>query len=389
MRDFVYYAPTKVVFGRGKETEVGELIKGYGFKKIMMQYGKDSIKKSGLYDRVIKSLADAGISVVEMGGVEPNPKVEFVRKAAELAKNENVELILAVGGGSVIDSVKSTAGAVAMDCDPWDLHTRKVIPTKALPVATILTHSAAGSEMSGNAVITNMAENMKRGCGSPCLRPLFSILNPELTFTVSKYQTACGVVDIMAHTMERYFTVCEPTPLTDRIAEGVLKSVVEAAKIVIDNPCDYDARATIMWASSVSHNDLTSCGRENFLAVHQLEHALSGEFDKVAHGAGLAVLYPAWARYVYKENIPRFAQFARNVWDVTEVDDEKAAIMGIEWMAEFFKSIGMPSKISEFDIPSGFENRFAELTTFGKTRTVKSYIELGYDEIVDIFKMCY
>ncbi len=389
MRDFIYYAPTKVVFGKDKENEVGELVKGYGFKKIMMQYGKDSIKKSGLYHRVMKSLEAAGISVVEMGGVEPNPKVEFVRSAAELAKKENVELILAVGGGSVIDSVKSTAATVAMGCDPWDLHTRKVVPDKALPVATILTHSAAGSEMSGNTVITNLSENMKRGCGSPYLRPLFSILNPELTFTVSKYQTACGVVDIMAHTMERYFTVCEPTPLTDRIAEGLLKSVIEAAKVVMENPSDYNARATIMWASSVSHNDLTSCGRESFLAVHQLEHALSGEFDKVAHGAGLAVLYPAWAKYVYKENVPRFAQFARNVWDVTETDDENAALMGIERMAEFFKSIGMPSKISEFDIPSGFENRFAELTTFGKTRTVKSYIELGFDEIVDIFKLCY
>ena len=193
----------------------------------------------------------------------------------------------------------------------------------------------------------------------------------------------------MAHTMERYFTVCEPTPLTDRIAESVLKSVIESAKVVMENPCDYEARATIMWGSSLSHNDLTSCGRESFLAVHQLEHALSGEYDEVAHGAGLAVLYPAWAKYVYKENVPRFAQFARNVWGVTEADDEKAALMGIEKMSEFFVSIGMPAKIRDFNVPESSIPRFAELCTFGRQRKIKSYIELGYNEIIDIFKLCY
>ncbi len=389
MRDFNFYAPTKVIFGKGRQREIGKIIKSYGFKKIMMQYGKNSIKASGLYDEVMSSLKENGIDVVEMGGVEPNPKLSFVRDAVKLAREEKVEMILAVGGGSVIDSVKSTAAAVTNNCDPWDLHTCKVIPTSALPVGCILTHSAAGSEMSGNSVITNMELNMKRGFGSEHIRPLFSILNPELTFTVSQYQTACGVVDIMAHTMERYFTLCEPTPLTDRIAEGVLKSVIEAAKVVMENPEDYNARATIMWASSVSHNDLTSCGRENFLAVHQLEHALSGEYDEIAHGAGLAVLYPAWARYVYKENISRFAQFARNVWNVEEVTDEKAALLGIERMWEFFVSIGMPDKIRDFGVPDGVFDRMAWLCTFGKTRTIKSYIELDYDRIIDIFKMCY
>lgn len=389
MLDFNYYAPTKIIFGKDRETEVGEIIKNYGFKKIMMQYGKQSIKQSGLYDRVISSLKQAEIEVVEMSGVEPNPKLDFVRKAAELARAEKVELILAVGGGSVIDSSKSTAASAAMNCDPWDLHTRKKAINAALPVACILTHSAAGSEMSGNAVITNMDENMKRGVGSEHLRPLFSILNPELTFTVSKYQTACGIVDIMAHTMERYFTVCEPTPITDSIAEGLLRTVISASKLVMKNPCDYNARADIMWASSVSHNDLTSCGRESYLAVHQIEHALSGEFDEIAHGAGLAVLYPAWAKYIYKENIPRFAQFARNVWGVTESDDTKAAISGIEKMSDFFAEIGMPTKLRDFGISNKSFERMAWLCTFGKTRTIKTFVELDCDKITEIFKLCY
>ncbi len=389
MLDFIYYAPTKVFFGRNKHIEVGEIIKSYGFKKIMMQYGKGSIKKTGLYDRVMKSLTDNGIEVVEMGGVEPNPKLSFVREAVKVAKDTGVEMILAVGGGSVIDSAKYTAAGAVADCDVWDFPTRRSEVKEALPVATILTISAAGSEMSGNAVVTNMEENMKRGYGCDAFRCLFSILDPELTYSVSKYQTACGIVDIMAHTMERYFTPCEPTDLTDRISESLLKSVIDAGRTAIENPCDYEARATIMWASSLSHNNITSCGRDSFLAVHQLEHALSGEYDEVAHGAGLAVLYPAWARYIYKHNIPRFAQFARRVWDVDSADDEKAAALGIERMAEYFEFLGMPAKIRDFGIKDECCERLAELCTFGKTRTVRSFVDLDYERIKEIFESCF
>lgn len=388
MKDFIYNAPTKVFFGKGKHREVGKIIKDYGFSKIMLMYGMGSIKKSGLFDEVTASLSENGIEFVEMGGVEPNPKLDYVRKAAEMAKKENVELILAVGGGSAIDAAKYTAASVANDCDPWDLPTRKCIPKKGLPVGCILTIAAAGSEMSGSAVITNTELNMKRGFNSEFNRCKFAICNPELTYTVGQYQTACGIVDIMAHTMERYFTVCEDTYLTDRIAESVLKAVINAGKTLKDNPRDYDARANMMWASSLSHNDLTGCGRENALCVHQLEHALSGEFDHVAHGAGLAVLFPAWARYIYKHNIPRFAQFARNVWDVAEENDEKAALCGIEKMAEFFKFIGMPHTLREFGIESDSVGRFADLCTFHRTRTVKSYIELDYNVIKEIFGSC-
>ena len=388
MLNFVYHTPTKVYFGKGTQKNVGEIIKGYGFKTIMMQYGKDSIKKSGLYDEVMASLKENGINVIEMGGVEPNPKVSFVREAIKRARDGKAEMILAVGGGSVIDSAKSTAAGALYDGDVWDFPAQKKVPEKALPVGCILTHSAAGSEMSSSAVLTNMELNMKRGFNSETNRCLFAICNPELTYTVGKYQTACGIVDIMSHTIERYFTLCPPTPLTDSVAEGILRSVVSAAKVVMDNPTDYDARATIMWASSLSHNGLTGCGRENALAVHQLEHALSGEYDFVAHGAGLSMLFPAWARFVYKEDVPRFAQFARNVWDVKENDDEKAALMGIDAMADFFKSIEMPLSLTELGIADDCADRLAELCTFGKTRTVKSQVTLDYDNIKKIFESC-
>ena len=389
MLDFTYYAPTKVHFGKGKEQQVGEIVASYGFQTVMLQYGKESIKKSGLYDTVMASLSAAGIRVVEMGGVEPNPKIEFVREAAALAKKEGVELILAVGGGSVIDSSKYTALAAANDGDVWDFITRKRTPASALPVGVILTIAAAGSEMSGSAVLSNLELSMKRGLNGDFNRPLFAICNPELTYTVSRYQTACGIVDIMAHTMERYFTDCKATPLTDRLAESILVSVIEAGKVLMDSPDDYEARATMMWASSLSHNDLTGCGRENALPVHQLEHALSGEFDHIAHGAGLAVLFPAWGRYVLEENLPRFAQFARRVWGVSEEDERLAALAGIEKMSEYFASLGMPQKLSDFGIPKDILSKLTELCTFGNTRTVKSYVELNQKTIQEIFESCY
>lgn len=388
MNDFIYNTPTKVYFGKGKEKEIGEIIREYGYKKIMLQYGKGSVIKSGLLDTIKASLNNSAIEFVEMGGVEPNPKITFVRDAIAVAKREKVDMILAVGGGSVIDSCKYTALGAKADCDVWDFAMGKRKPIDAIPVACVLTHSAAGSEMSNSAVITNLELNMKKGCSTELNRLKFAVMNPELTFTLPAYQTACGVVDIMAHTMERYFTVCDDTDLTDRIAESILKAVISAGRVAVETPNDYEARATIMWASSLSHNGLTGCGRENYLAVHQLEHALSGEYDHVAHGAGLAVLFPAWAKYVYKTNVKRFAQFARRVWDIVESDDEKAAIKGIEAMSNYFKSIGMPTTLREFNIPNVAE-RLADLCTYQKTRTVKSYITLDYKVIKEIFESCY
>lgn len=388
MLDFEFYTPTKVFFGKGKQHEVGKIINDYGYTKIMLQYGKGSIKQSGLYDEIMSSLCKYNIEVIQMGGVEPNPKIEFVRDAVNLAKKEKVELILAVGGGSVIDAAKYTALGAVSDFDIWDFVTGKEKPKSALPVGCVLTIAAAGSEMSWSAVVTDLSKNMKRGLASDLIRPLFAICNPELTYTVSPYQTACGITDIMAHTMERYFTPCEPTDLTDRISESILKSVINSAKVVMENPYDYEARANIMWASSLSHNNLTGCGRINALPVHQLEHAVSGEYDSVAHGAGLAVLFPAWAKYVYKQNIPRFAQFARRVWDVDDPDDKKAAEAGIQAMSDFFKSIGMPATLNEFGINADAIDRLTDLCTFGGTRKINSIIELGEKEIKDIFMEC-
>ena len=389
MNNFTYYAPTRMVFGKDTHKQVGALIKEYGYHRIMLQYGQNSIKQSGLYDQVMTSLLENGIEVVEMGGVQPNPTVDFVREAIRIARQKQVELILAVGGGSVIDSAKCTAAGVPYEGDVWDFNSGKATPKEALPTACILTLAAAGSEMSNSAVLTNTELNSKRGFGSDKNRCLFSICNPELTYSVSPYQTACGVADIMAHTMERYFTVCPPTDLTDRIAEGVLQSVIAAGRTLLTDPQNYEARANMMWGSSLSHNGLTGCFREQALAVHQLEHALSGEYPHIAHGAGLAVLFPAWARYIYRHNIPRFAQFARRVWNVTESDDEQAAVAGIEAMAAYFAEIGMPTRLREFDIPESCIPRLADLCSFGRTRAVKSYIPMDYDVIKEIFEACY
>lgn len=389
MQNFTYHAPTKVFFGKDTHKQVGQILKDYGFTKIMLHYGQQSIKKTGLYDEIMASLAQNGIEVVDFGGVEPNPRLSLVRQAIQVAKTTGVQLILAVGGGSAIDSAKYTAVGAKTDRDVWDFAARLAEPTEALPVACVLTMAAAGSEMSGSAVISNTELHEKRGYGSPLHRCLFAICNPELTYTVPPYQTACGIVDILAHTMERYFTLCPPTDLTDRVAEGILASVIDAGKVLLTDPHNYDARAIVMWGSSLSHNDLTGCGRENFLAVHQLEHALSGEFPDIAHGAGLAVLFPAWGRYMYRHNIPRFAQFARRVWAVNEPEDALAAKAGVEAMANYFKTLGMPATLREFGIPRESIGKLTDLCTFYGKRSVKSYVEMDATVIREIFGSCY
>ncbi len=389
MLNFNFHTPTAVYFGKDTHLQVGKIISDYGHNKIMMQYGKQSIKKSGLYDQVIASLNEYNVEVVEMGGVEPNPKLEFVNKAIELARKEKVQMILAVGGGSVIDSSKFTALGVKYEGNVWDFTSGKAVPQDALPVGCILTHSAAGSEMSNSAVLSDLSINKKKGCGSQFNRCKFAILNPELTYTVSKYQTACGIVDMMTHTMERYFTPCAPVEITDGIAESLLRTIISAGKIAIENPTDYEARANLMWASSLSHNNLTDCGRGGSLIVHQLEHAVSGYCDSVAHGAGLAVLYPAWAKYVYKANPKRFARFFKNVFGVEENDDLLTCQKGIEKMSEYFISLGMPTKLSEFGIEKDKAGLLSDLCTNGKTRILDSQMPLGYLECKEIFENCY
>ena len=389
MESFIYNTPTKIYFGKDREKEVGKIISELGYKNVMIQYGKNSVVKSGLLSIVTSELDKYNINHIEFGGVEPNPKLEFVRQAVKTCKDKKIDFILAVGGGSVLDSSKFTAIGAKTDIDVWEFPIGKAIVQDALPVGCILTISAAGSEMSNSAVLSNLSESKKKGCSTEFNRCKFAIMNPELTYSVSKYQTACGIVDIMAHTMERYFTNYDDTPLTDRISESILKTVVECGTILMNNPRDYQARANVMWASSLSHNGLTGCGRENYLAVHQLEHALSGEYDNIAHGAGLAVLFPAWAKYVYKFKPSRFARFAREVFGVIEKDDIIASELGIKFMSDYFKSLNMPTKLSDFNISFDSIDKLTLLCTNNNTRLIKSYIPLGYKEVKDIFELAF
>ncbi len=389
MLDFIYYVPTKVVFGKDKAKEVGRILKDYGFSRVLLLYGGGSIKRSGLYGTVTEALKESGTAFAEKGGVEPNPKADFVREAIALAKETRAELILAVGGGSVIDAAKYTAIGAKDEGDILDFPMGRRTVKEALPVGTILTHAAAGSEMSASAVLSDLDTNMKRGIRGDFNRPLFSILDPTLTYTVSPYQTACGIVDMMMHTLERYFVDCPPTPLTDGLAESLLRSIIDAGRVAMREPENYEARATLMWASSLAHNDLTGAGRANSLAVHQLEHALSGAYDSVAHGAGLAVLFPAWMRYVYKYNLPRFASLARGVFGVSKEDDGRAALLGIEAMEDYFASIGMPRCLRALGVKKEDIPLLADLTTFGGSRVIHGVIDLDTEKIKEIFSLAY
>lgn len=391
MQNFEFYTPTKMIFGKDTHKNVGEVIKGYGIEKILLHYGKDSVKKTGLYDEIVDSLNAAGISFTELGGVEPNPKLSLCKEGIKIAKESGAELVLAVGGGSVIDSAKLIAAGALYDGDPWDFPSKKANVTKALPVATVLTLSASGSEMSSSCVITNEDGWLKRGYGTDFNRPLFSICNPCLTYTVNPYQTACGIVDIMMHTLERYFTTGEPFMITDEMAEGVLRATIKAGKAAIENPEDYEARANLMWAGSLSHNNLTGAGTPFLMGCHQLEHELSGMFDNVSHGAGLAVIYPAWAKYMLRHKVDRFRQLAVNVWNICPdgKTDEEIALEGIKASEEFFTSIGMPVRLSELDINITDEaiEEMSEKCTFFGERTLPDYVELGKKEISEIFRI--
>ena len=348
IKDFNFYAPTRVVFGRESEEQLLQLIQQYGGGKVLVHFGGGSARRSGLLDKVEKMLSEAGIDYVELGGVVPNPLLSKVREGIELCKKEHVNFILAVGGGSVIDSAKAIGYGVGYPGDVWDFWNGKAVPQSCLPIGVMLTIPAAGSEMSSSCVITNDEGMLKRGVNSDLCRCKFAIMNPERTYTLPPYQTAAGATDIMMHTMERYFSKYEDAMLTDAIAEALLKTVMTAAKEVMVVPDDYKHRAAIMWASSLSHNDLTECGTEKDFACHKLEHELSGMFG-VTHGAGLAAIWGSWARYVMDKHLTRFVKFAVNVMGVMQdfTDPRATALRGIEAMEQFFKSIGMPICIED------------------------------------------
>lgn len=392
MDNFIYDIPTKVYFGKDEEKKVGSIVKGYGAKKVLIHYGGGSAVKSGLIDTVKNSLDAEGIAHVELGGVVANPVLSLVREGIALCQKENVDFILAVGGGSVMDSAKDIANGVANpDVDVWEFSLGTKAPEKTMPKGCILTLSAAGSEMSNSCVITNSETGDKRGYGSQCNRMLFAIENPELTYSVSKYQTACGAVDIAMHTIERYFALGEDTYLTDSIAEAVIKSVMKAGLDSYNNPNDYVARANMMWASSLAHNGLTQCGRTFILTVHQLEHEVSGIYPEVAHGAGLAALWCSWARYVYKDAMPRFLKYAANVWNV-DVDfehPEESVLKAIDMQEAYYKSIGMPTSLHELNVKEEDLELLALKCSRNKGRVLPGYKELGYDDMLAIYKMAY
>ena len=351
MSNFSYYTPTHVYFGRGTQNQVGALVRAQGCKKVLIHYGGQSARRSGLLAQVEASLDAAGVAHVQLGGVVPNPHLSLVYEGIELCRREGVDFILAVGGGSVIDSAKAIGYGMCMDGDVWELynHTRRA--TRCLPIGVILTIAASGSEMSDSSVITKEEGGIKRGYNDDICRPKFAIMNPELTMTLPDYQTACGCTDILMHTMERYFVQGDAMEITDSIAEALMRTVMEQTKILRDDPKNYDARAEVMWAGSLSHNGLTGCGHDGSdFASHRLEHEMGGMFD-VAHGAGLAAIWGSWARYVYQNCMPRFVRFARNVMGVeAELSDDAAALRGIELMEDFFRSIHMPTCFSELDI---------------------------------------
>lgn len=349
--NFTYYSPTKVIFGRGTQNRVGNLVKKAGATKVLIHYGGQSAKKSGLLDQVKQSLEEAAIPYVELGGVVPNPHLELVYEGIELCKKEGVDFILAIGGGSAIDSSKAIAYGLAYDGDVWDLYTGKAKAKACYPVAAVLTISAAGSETSNSSVITYAKEGLKRSYNDNLARPKFAIMNPELTMTLPDYQTESGCTDIMMHTMERYFTNGGNMEITDAIAEGLLRNVMKYAQILHTDPTNYEARAEIMWCGSLAHNDLTGCGNDggDFVS-HLLEHEMGGMFD-VTHGAGLAAVWPSWARYVCSSCLPRFVKYAINVMGVEPgADDMETAEKGIQAMEAFYHSIGMPINMKELGI---------------------------------------
>ena len=381
IKDFNYYAPTRVVFGRDSEKQLAQLIQQQGGTRVLVHYGGGSARRSGLLDRTFNTLREAGISFVELGGVVPNPLLSKVQEGIELCRREQVDFILAVGGGSVIDSSKAIGYGVPYESNVWDFWEGKATPKACLPIGVILTIPAAGSEMSSSCVITRDEGLLKRGINSDLCRCRFCIMNPELTYTLPAYQTAAGATDIMMHTMERYFSKYEDMTLTDAIAEALLRTVKDSVFEVLRNAEDYRHRAQIMWAGSLAHNDLTECGTEKDFATHRLEHELSAVYG-VTHGAGLAALWGSWARYVLPKHISRFVQFAVNVMGVNNdfAHPEATALKGIEAIERFYRAIGMPTNIGEL---LGRTLTDEEVDTLADRCSRGGTITLGAMEVLD------
>lgn len=387
MDDFVFHNTTKIIFGRGTESRVGGEAKAFA-SKVLIVYGGGSVKKSGLFDRVAASLKAAGLSFVELGGVAPNPRLSLVHEGIALCRKEKAGLILAIGGGSAIDTAKAIALGVPYSGDVWDFFTGKVEPKEALPVGTVLTIPAAGSEASTASVITNEDGMLKRGFNHELIYPRFSVLNPELAFTLPKAQVANGVADIMSHLLERYFTNSRPVELTDRLIEATLRTVIDAAPRVLRKADDYDAWAEIMWSGTIAHNNLLNTGRVGDWGSHDLEHELSAAYD-IAHGAGLAVVFPAWMKFVYKHDVTRFAQIAVRVWGVDQAffDPERTALEGIARLESYWSSLGLSVRLSGFGIGAERISEMADKCSGKGTKTVGNFVQIGKGEAERIYAL--
>jgi alcohol dehydrogenase YqhD (iron-dependent ADH family) len=387
MENFEFCNPTKIVFGRGSENKVGAEAAAYS-KKVLLHFGGNSIKASGLYDRVTASLKAAGVDWVELGGVKPNPRLSLVHEGVRLCKQHAIGLVLAVGGGSVIDSAKAIAMGAVIDGDVWDFYLGRGAPQAALPIGTVLTLPAAGSEASTGTVITNEEGDLKRAVNSELIYPRFSILNPELAFTLPPFQVACGAMDISAHLMERYFTNVKNVAFTDRLIEGTLKTIIRQAPLIMANPRDYDAWSEFMWAGTIAHNNLLNTGRIGDWASHDIEHEISGIYD-VAHGAGLAVVFPAWMKHVLHHDLDRFVQWAVRVWNV-EMDvfnPEAVARQGIARMEAFFQSLGLATTLSGMGIAADRIDEMADKCTDGDTHTVGNFVVLDRAGVAQVLRL--
>ncbi|MHB8127924.1 MAG: iron-containing alcohol dehydrogenase [Mobilitalea sp.] len=387
MNNFTFYSPTYFVFGKNTENEAGQYVKRFGGTKVLIHFGGGSVVRSGLLDRVKASLEKEEIQYVELGGVMPNPRSGLVYQGIDLCKKEGVDFILAVGGGSAIDSAKAIAAGVKYEGDFWDFYEGKRIED-ALKVGTVLTIAAAGSEGSGDSVITLEDGMLKRGAGGEALRPVFSILNPELTQTLPAYQTGAGSADIMAHVFERYFTNTKEVEITDRLCEAVLQTMVKEVPRVIADPNNYEARANIMWAGMVAHNNLVGVGRDQDWASHGIEHELSALYD-VAHGAGLAVIFPAWMTYVMKQDVNRFAQLAVRLWgcSMNFANPEETALEGIKRLKQFFTSIGMPITFKELGAKEEDIPKMVEKIGLGVDGTMGGFVQLKASDVEKIYRL--
>jgi alcohol dehydrogenase len=387
MENFIFQNPTRILFGKGMETQVGDEVKLLG-KKILLHFGGESIKKIGLYNRVINSLRSSGVEFVELPGVKPNPRLALVKEGIQLCRQQNVDLILAVGGGSVIDSAKAIAAGVLYDGDVWDFFAGRATINRALPIGTVLTIPAAGSEASTGSVITNEDSKQKIAINSEYLYPRFSILNPELAYSLPKYQVACGAADILAHLFERYFTNTLQVELTDRLIEATAKTVLHHVPRVLAQADNYDSWAEIMWSGTIAHNNLLNTGRISDWGSHEIEHEISAIYD-IAHGAGLAAVFPAWMKYVYKHDVTRFSQFATHIWNVDDDNwsPEIIALEGITRYEAYMKAIGLPTRLSEMNIGN---DRFEEIATkavLGHERSLGHFVTLDQQDVNNILKI--